>query len=175
MSESTRRVAVVTGAQQGIGRAAALALAETGVRITRAADEQLPFRHPERPDWAHYSFCQFAGPLHEEAGSLTGANAVAIRPGKIDRSPTGTGCSARMAVLAAKGRMKRGDRYVARSIIGSRFDCRIEAVTDVAGRVAISPSLAGRAWVTGTHQHMLDPDDPWPRGYVLSDTWPMLT
>ena len=86
----------------------ARALAETGVRITRAADEQLPFRHPERPDWAHYSFCQFAGPLHEDAGALTGANAVAIRPGKIDRSPTGTGCSARMAVLAAKARMKPG-------------------------------------------------------------------
>ena len=150
----------------------ARALAETGVRITRAAGEQLPFRHPERPDWAHYSFCQFAGPLHEDAGALTGANAVAIRPGKIDRSPTGTGCSARMAVLAAKGRMKRGDRYVARSIIGSRFDCRIAAATEVAGRPAIIPEITGRAWITGTRIEMLDPDDPWPEGYRLADTWP---
>lgn len=150
----------------------ARALAETGVRITRAADEQLPFRHPERPDWAHYSFCQFAGPLHEEAGALTGANAVAIRPGKIDRSPTGTGCSARMAVLAAKGRMKPSDRYVARSIIGSRFDCWIVAATEVAGRPAIIPEITGRAWITGTRIEMLDPDDPWPEGYRLADTWP---
>ena len=142
------------------------------MRITRAADEQLPFRHPERPDWAHYSFCQFAGPLHEEAGALTGANAVAIRPGKIDRSPTGTGCSARMAVLAAKGRMKPSDRYVARSIIGSRFDCWIVAATEVAGRPAIIPEITGRAWITGTRIEMLDPDDPWPEGYRLADTWP---
>ncbi len=150
----------------------ARALAETGVRITRAADEQLPFRHPERPDWAHYSFCQFAGPLSEEDGALAGANAVAIRPGKIDRSPTGTGCSARMAVLAAKGRMEPGDRYVARSIIGSRFDCRIASPAEVAGRLAIIPEITGRAWITGTRIEMLDPDDPWPEGYRLSDTWP---
>lgn len=150
----------------------ARALAETGVRITRAADDQLQFRHPERPDWAHYSFCQFAGPLREDAGALTGANAVAIRPGKIDRSPTGTGCSARMAVLAAKGRMKPGDRYVARSIIGSRFDCRIAAAAEVAGRPAIIPEITGRAWITGTRIEMLDPDDPWPEGYRLADTWP---
>lgn len=56
---------------------------------------------------------------------LTGANAVAIRPGKADRSPTGTGCSVRMAVLHAKGRMRVGDHYIARSIIGSAFHCHI--------------------------------------------------
>ena len=101
------------------------------------------------------------------------ANAVAIRPGKIDRSPTGTGCSARMAVLHAKGVMQVGDRFIGRSIIGSEFRCRIEAEARVGGRAAIMPSLSGRAWITGTHQHMLDPDDPWPAGYRLSDTWPM--
>ncbi|MDE3175860.1 MAG: proline racemase family protein [Pseudomonadota bacterium] len=106
-------------------------------------------------------------------GALTGANAVAIRPGKIDRSPTGAGCSARMAVLAAKSRMKPGDRYVARSIIGSKFHCHIEAATTVVGRPAIVPVIAGQAWITGVHQHMLDPGDPWPGGYRQSDTWPM--
>ena len=76
-------------------------LAELGVRITAAANEQLGFDHPRNPDWGHISFCQFTEPLLRDGDVLTGRNAVAIRPGKIDRSPTGTGCSARMAVLHA--------------------------------------------------------------------------
>ena len=84
-------------------------LAEMGMTITEAANEQLGFTHPEHGIWDHVSFCQFAGPLVEENGELTGPNAVAIRPGKIDRSPTGTGCSARMAVRHARGRMRTGD------------------------------------------------------------------
>ena len=148
-------------------------LAELGVRIVAAANAQLGFVHPENPDWRHISFCQFAGPLVLEDGAWTGANAVAIRPGKIDRSPTGTGCSARMATLHAKGRLKVGERYLARSIIGSQFHCRIDAETTVGGRPAIVPIIAGQAWITGIHQHLLDPTDPYPAGYRLSDTWPM--
>ncbi|WP_131113557.1 trans-3-hydroxy-L-proline dehydratase [Lichenihabitans psoromatis] len=147
-------------------------LAETGMAITRAANEQLGFVHPDNPDWAHLSFCQIAGPLSLEDGVMAGVNAVAIRPGKIDRSPTGTGCSARLAVLHAKGILKTGDRYVARSIIGSRFDCQILAETEVGGRPAIIPTISGTAWITGTHQLLLDPSDPYPAGYRLSDTWP---
>jgi trans-L-3-hydroxyproline dehydratase len=147
-------------------------LAELGVKITAAANKQLGFVHPENDAWSHISFCQFAGPLSSENGVLTGANAVVVRPGKIDRSPTGTGCSARMATLHARGIMAVGDRYVARSIIGSQFDCRIEAATTVGGGPAIAPVVSGRAWITGTHQHMLDPADPWPLGYRLADTWP---
>ena len=95
-------------------------------------------------------------------------------PGKAyDRSPCGTGCSARMAVLHAKGQMQDGERFVGRSIIGSEFHCRIAGLTEVAGRPAIHPCLSGRAWITGTHQHLLDPSDPWPQGYRLSDTWPV--
>ena len=100
-------------------------LAEVGMKITAAANAQLGFVHPENADWDHISFCQFAGPLVREGGELTGPNAVVVRPGKIDRSPTGTGCSARMARLHARGLMKLGDLYRARSIIGSEFDCRI--------------------------------------------------
>lgn len=147
-------------------------LAETGIRITNAANEQLGFTHPENADWAHISFCQVAGPLTQEDGVWTGANAVVIQPGKIDRSPTGTGCSARMAVLRAKGRMQVGDRYTARSIISSEFHCRIAADTEIAGKPAITPEISGRAWITGKRTEMLDPDDPWPGGYRLSDTWP---
>jgi proline racemase len=148
-------------------------IAETGVRITAATNEQLGFTHPTNPGWNHISFCQLAAPLAEEDGILTGANAVAIRPGKVDRSPTGTGCSARMAVLHAKGRMKPGDRYTARSIIGSTFHCHIASEAMVGPRHGILPVIAGTAWITGTHQLMLDPADPYPAGYRLSDTWPM--
>ena len=147
-------------------------LAETGVRITRAANEQLGFRHPEQPEWAHLSFCQFAAPIEYRDGVAHGRNAVAIRPGKIDRSPCGTGCSARLAVLHAKGVLATGDPFVGISPIDSRFECRIESEATVGDRPAIVPSLAGRAWLTGTHQHAVDPADPWPRGYRLSDTWP---
>lgn len=150
-------------------------LAETGIRITRAANEQLGFTHPTNPDWRHISFCQIAMPVEPRDGMLTAANAVAIQPGKIDRSPTGTGVSARMAVMRARGEMQVGDRYLARSIIGSEFLGRIEADTTLAGKAAIIPSISGRAWISGTRIDMLDPADPWPAGYRLSDTWPKLT
>lgn len=149
-------------------------IAVAGVRVTRAANEQIGFEHPENPGWAHISFCQFAAPLVERDGVKEGRNTVVIRPGKLDRSPTGTGCSARLAVLHARGRIRVGEPFVARSIIDSRFDCRVLRETTVGGRPAIVPSITGRAWITGVHQHMLDPDDPWPRGYRLADTWPNL-
>lgn len=147
-------------------------IAETGMRITAAANEQLGFAHPANADWNHISFCQFAAPVERENGDLVGRNAVAIRPGKVDRSPTGTGCSARLAVMHARGEIAVGERYVGRSIIGSEFHCHIESTTDVAGTPAIRPVVSGRAWITKVSQLMLDPDDPWPSGYRLSDTWP---
>lgn len=147
-------------------------LAETGIRITKAANEQLGFHHPTNPDWTHISFCQIAGPVREVDGVKTGANAVAIQPGKIDRSPTGTGCSARMAVLHARGELAVGERFVGESIIGSKFFCRIEETTRLGDLDAVIPSISGRAWITGMRQEMLDPADPWPLGYKLSDTWP---
>jgi proline racemase len=147
-------------------------LARTGASITLAANEQLGFEHPENPDWSHISFCQFAMPLGEENGVKLSRNTVVIDPGKLDRSPTGTGCSARMAVLHARGDMRVGDRLTGISIIDSRFDCRIVGETTVADRPAILPAIRGRAWITGTHQLLIDPEDPWPEGYRLSDTWP---
>ncbi|MDS1137255.1 trans-3-hydroxy-L-proline dehydratase [Nitratireductor indicus] len=146
-------------------------LAETGARITAAANEQLGFSHPENPEWDHISFCQLALPPQREQDMLVGRNTVVIKPAKLDRSPTGTGCSARMAVLHARGLMKIGDHFTGVSILGSRFSCRITKETSVGGRPAIIPEIAGRGWVTGTHQLMLDPEDPWPEGYRLADTW----
>ena len=149
-------------------------IAKVGIKITNAANEQLGFHHPENPDWKHISFCQITAPLIQENGIYVGRNAVSIQPGKLDRSPTGTGCSARRAVLKKKGFIDIGDRYIGESVIGSRFHCRLESLTQVGSEEAIIPSISGRAWITGTHQHMLDPRDPWPGGYKVSDTWPVL-
>lgn len=147
------------------------AIAKLGVRITNAANAQLRFVHPENPDWTHFSFCLFAGPLRNGADGLETAAAVAIQPGKVDRSPTGTALSARMALLHASGEMKVGDRLTARSLIGSVFSGKIKGQTRVGDRSAIVPEISRRGWITGTHQHMLDPSDPWPEGYRLTDTW----
>lgn len=146
-------------------------LAQAGMKITKAANEQLGFKHPAN-DWNHISFCQFTNPVTMKDGVLTGKNAVAIRPGKIDRSPTGTGCSARMAVLHAKGQMKVGDRFVGISLIDTEFHCKIDSAVDIDGTPGIVPIISGRAWIVGTHQLMVDPSDPFPGGYRLSDTWP---
>ena len=78
----------------------------------------------------------------------------------------------RMALMHAAGEMAVGETFTARSIIGSEFTCTIAGTTMVGDRPAIIPEISGRGWITGTHQHMLDPDDPWPEGYRLSDTWP---
>lgn len=147
-------------------------IAQLGVKITAAANEQLGFKHPAS-DWGHISFCQITDPVVMKDGILWGRNAVAIRPGKIDRSPCGTGCSARMAVLHAKGQMKVGDKFVGTSLLDTEFHCSIDQALDINGTSGISPIISGRAWVIGTKQLMVDPADPFQAGYRLSDTWPM--
>lgn len=149
-------------------------LVEMGIKITRAANEQLGFVHPENPEWNKISFCQFTAPLVYEQDTVIGRNTVAIQPGKLDRSPCGTGCSARMAVLHAKGELKVQQRYTGRSIIDSEFHCHIAGTAQLGSRPAIVPVLSGRAWLTGTHQHFVDADDPWPAGYRVADTWPVI-
>ncbi|MGX5849627.1 trans-3-hydroxy-L-proline dehydratase [Mesorhizobium sp. PL10] len=148
-------------------------LAELGVRITDAANEQMAFFHPERPDWRHHSFCLFAGAIARDGNSLVAKSVVSIKPGKLDRSPTGTAVSARMAILHAKGEMALEDHFTGVSIIGSEFHGKILGASKVAETPAIRPQISGRAWITGIHQHMLDPQDPWPSGYRVADTWPM--
>jgi proline racemase len=76
-----------------------------------------------------------------------------------------------MAVLHARGEMKEGEALTAVSLIGSTFTGRILGTTTVGDRPAILPEISGRGWITGIHQHMLDPSDPWPEGYRLTDTW----
>ena len=149
----------------------AKALAHLGVKITQAANQQLGFEHPSNPEWRHISFCAFCGPLEKSDTGYRSRSAVAIQPGKIDRSPTGTAVSARIALMHAKGLMKPGDTLEAISIIGSQFSGTLLQETHIGNTPAVIPQISGRGWITGTHQHMLDPDDPWPEGYKLTDTW----
>ncbi len=144
-------------------------LAGLGARITDAANAQLGFSHPELPDWRHISFCEFTWPV---GPGPVAQNTVAIKPAKLDRSPCGTGTCARMAVLHAKGELGVGQCITSQSLIGAEFEGRILEEVMVGDRPAIVPEIAGQAWITGTHQWMLDPTDPWPHGYRLSDTWP---
>lgn len=146
-------------------------ISEVGARITQAADDQLSFRHPEN-DWDHISFCHLTAPAVEENGVVVGLGTVSLQPGKLDRSPSGTGSSARMAVLHARGQVAVGQPYRGRSIIGTEFECTIREEVTYAGRRAIVPEVTGRAWIYGTSQLFLDPDDPFPSGYRVTDTWP---
>jgi proline racemase len=145
-------------------------LSTVGEAIRRAAREQLRCVHPENPEIAGVSIVQIAEPWRG-VGAVT-KNAVVVAPGRLDRSATGTGLSARLAVLHARGEMRVGDAMTHASAIGSTFDGRIVAETTVGERPAIVPAIRGSAWITGITQVFVDPDDPFPEGYLLSDTWP---
>jgi proline racemase len=145
-------------------------LSRAGERIRAAAREQLPCAHPENPEIGGVSIVQIAEPWQGK-GAVT-RNAVVVSPGRLDRSATGTGLSARMAALHARGLLRPGDAMTHASVLGTTFDGRIAAETTVAGRPAIVPAIRGSAWITGITQVFVDPDDPFPEGYTLPDTWP---
>jgi trans-L-3-hydroxyproline dehydratase len=144
-------------------------LSLSGERIRAAAREQLTCVHPENPEIEGVSIVQIAEPWRG-IGQVT-KNAVVVAPGRLDRSATGTGLSARMAVLHARGSMGVDDSMTHASAIGSTFDGRIVSETRVGDRAAIVPAIRGSAWITGVWQVYVDPDDPFPEGYLLSDTW----
>ena len=145
-------------------------LSRVGELIRTAAREQLPCAHPENPDIAGVSIVEIAEPWRG-VGAVS-KNAVVVAPGRLDRSATGTGLSARMAALHARGLMRAGDAMTHASVIGSTFDGRIVSETTIGGRTAIVPAIRGSAWITGITQVLVDPSDPFPEGYLLSDTWP---
>jgi len=145
-------------------------LCETGERIRLAAREQLPCEHPENPEIAGVSIVQLAGPW-QGVGNVS-RNAVVVAPGRLDRSATGTGLSARMAVLHARGKMGAGDSMAHASVLETTFEGRIVEETTVVDPPAIVPAIRGSAWITGITEVLVDPTDPFPEGYLLPDTWP---
>jgi proline racemase len=144
-------------------------LAELGEKIRIAARRQLDVVHPENPDIRGVSIVQFGQPF-QGSGKVT-RNTCIVAPGRADRSPTGTGTCARMAVLHARAQMAVGDELIHSSVIGSEFRGRIKAETRIGDRRAIVPTIRGSAWITGFHSYVLDSTDPFPEGYVVADTW----
>jgi proline racemase len=144
-------------------------LSIVGERIRSAARDQLRCVHPDNPEIAGVSIVQLAAPWRG-VGAVT-RNAVVVAPGRLDRSATGTGLSARMAVLHARGLMGVGDAMAHASVLGSSFEGRILAETQVGSRNAIIPAIRGSAWISGISQLFVDPSDPFPEGYLLPDTW----
>ena len=145
----------------------ARALVAAGSAIHRAVNAQLDIRHPEFDGIEGLSYVMFTGFTAD--GEMQGA--TIMPPGRVDRSPCGTGNAARLAVMVARGEAQEGDAFVARSIINSRFDVSIEKVQDREGYPLITPRIKGRGWVHGIHQIGLDPDDPYPHGFTMSDCW----
>jgi proline racemase len=145
-------------------------LSAVGERIRAAAHEQLSCVHPENSAISGVSIVEIAEPW-QGVGRVS-KNAVVVAPGRLDRSATGTGLSARMAALHARGELYVGDSMSHASVIGSTFDGRVVSETTVGGRPAIVPAIRGSAWITGITQVLVDPTDPFPEGYLLSDTWP---
>ncbi len=141
-------------------------LCAVGERIRLAAREQLECVHPENPGIAGVSIVQLAEPFRGAGETMR--NAVVIAPGRLDRSATGTGLSARLAVLHARGLLQVGEGITHASVIGSTFAGRI--VRESAH--GIVPAIRGSAFVTGRYELYVDPADPFPEGYLLPDTWP---
>jgi proline racemase len=133
-----------------------------GLSIMDAINEQAPPHHPEIAGVDHCHHVEFIAPGSTARHSR---HAMAIHPGWFDRSPCGTGTSARMAELWARGELELGEDFVNESFIGSRFTGRLIEETTVAGIPAVVPTITGRAWVTGIGQYMLDPTDPFPAGF----------
>jgi proline racemase len=136
---------------------------EHGAEIMAAINERPPV-HPEDPRISGCRHVVFHAPGRDGADAR---NATSIHPGWLDRSPCGTGTSARMAQLHADGKLAIGQPFVNESIIGSRFTGRLVGETRVGELPAVVPEITGRAWVTGRGDYVLEPDDPFPAGFAL--------
>jgi proline racemase len=155
------------------------------VRITEmikaAATVQLPVAHPDQPGFAGITIGQLSGPAHDPANALRNVVTVSTgtldwdRPatwtGAIDRSPCGTGTSARMATLHARGRLAIGEPFRHEGILGTVFTGRLVEETRIGDRAAVVPEITGQAWITGIADYAVDPTDPFPDGFTIGDIW----
>lgn len=155
------------------------------VRITEmikaAAADQLPVVHPEQPGFAGITIGQLSGPPHDPGNSMRNVVTVSTgaldwdRPktwtGAIDRSPCGTGTSARMAVLHARGELALAQDFRHEGILGTVFTGRLVEETQVGERTAVVPEITGNAYITGFADYVVDPTDPFPEGFTVGDIW----
>ena len=137
-----------------------------GNEIKEAVNREISVYHPKASFIDEVTHVEFSAPSLNYQGGLK--NAVVIPPGAIDRSPCGTGTSAKMASLHAKGKLGLNQEFFHESIIGSTFKCKIIGEAMVGDFKAIIPEITGSAYITGMHTFILDPEDPFPKGFQLS-------
>jgi proline racemase len=145
----------------------ARSLAEAGIELKQAITAQIQVRHPELAGVDEIAYVMF----RKRESANTVRTCTTLLPGRVDRSPCGTGSSANLAVLYARGEVGVGEVQLSRSIIGGEFQAEVLGITTVGGRTAILPRITGAAWIYGTESLRVDPADPFPRGFALSDTW----
>jgi proline racemase len=145
----------------------ARALAEAGMAIKSLLAAQVSVQHPELPGINDIAYVMFRD--RDPDGAVR--TCTTLKPGRVDRSPCGTGSSANLAVLHARGQVKTGDVRRSRSIIGGEFTVEMIGDAKVAGRAAVLPRLTGQAWIYGREELRVDADDPFAKGFALSDTW----
>lgn len=150
-----------------IEKANARALVDAGMVLKDLINRAMPVVHPDIPEISGIAYVMF----RDRDPDGTVRTATTMWPGRVDRSPCGTGNSANLATLHARGLAKVGDTFRSRSIIGSEFEVGLAAETAVAGRPAIIPTITGRGWTFGLHQIALDPTDPLAEGFAMTDTW----
>ena len=145
----------------------ARALATAGVKLKGLINEQLRVQHPLIAELNEVAYVMFRHRLDDH----TWQTCTTLPPGRVDRSPCGTGSSANLATLSARGRVQEGDVLTSRSTIGGEFKVQLLGHTEVGGRAAVLPRVTGRAWLYGLQQLGVDPTDPLAAGFMLSDTW----
>ena len=142
--------------------------------ILKEANEQIGFEHPINKQLNYISFCQFMEPIKiNSSGQKILKNTVVIRPGKLDRSPCGTGTSARLALLRQKNEIEIGEKIISKSIIESSFEAFVESEAREFSKLMVLPNIKGSAFITGEQILYKDDLDPFPQGYRLNDTWPL--
>lgn len=142
-------------------------LVQVGERIKRAVQEQTNPIHPENPQIQGVTILQFTEPLKDGVAS----NTVVVSPGRLDRSPCGTGTCARLAVLHARGELAVDESFKHRSIIETEFIGRVTGTTKVGEYDAVYPAVTGSAWITAYKQVVVDSTDPFPEGFRVGDSW----
>ena len=151
-----------------LDRQSARAVVEAAEAVSVAARRDIKVEHPEFPEINFISYVMVIGDDDPANGRLRGATVLS---GRVDRSPCGTGNSARLACMSARGQVAPGRQFVATSLIDSEFLVEVIGNTTVGGRPAVLPRISGRGWVVGTRMVSVDPSDPYQLGFTLSDVW----
>jgi len=142
-------------------------LAEAGIELRAHLAEQIEVAHPILTGVNDVAYVMFRA--READGAVR--TCTTLQPGRVDRSPCGTGSSANLATLYARGEVRVGDSRTSRSIIGGEFHAEAIGETEIAGRKAVLPRITGSGYVYGREQLRYEADDPFLKGFALSDTW----